>query len=216
MTTALTPRQLFDTLFIALEDWYPDTNELIRSMTEDERLGIDKLFDSIMKNDQSGRPREDIRANVQDGKLAEYAIARRLRSLGYPVDQNDETVNKESWWDLRVWIYDIGYKLEVKTQKERSESIRFVQTGKDAPIFTSHWDRVHALIVLLPCGEMRPEGMGGGKNFGLWGVFDPSIVSGYGPYAKPLTSRKGVQIMLDQVPPHLKRVTKCPAQGVRG
>jgi hypothetical protein len=216
MTTALTTAKLLDLLFQALEDWYPDTNELIRTMTDEERLGIDKLFNGIMKNDTSGRNKEDIYDNVQAGKLAEYAISRRLRELGYQVDQNDETVNKESWWDLRVVIDGIGYLLEVKTQRERSESIRFVQTGKDAPVFTSHWNRVHALIVLIPCGEFRPAAMGHGKCFGLWGVFDPSVVSGYGPYIAKLGHRNGVQILIDRLPLHFARITNSPEPGIRG
>lgn len=216
VTTALTTAKLLDFLYEALDDWYPDTNELIRTMTDDERAGIKKLFDSVMKNDESGRDDDDIYGNIQAGKLAEYAIARRLRELGFQVDQNDETVNKEPWWDLRVWVDGVGYKLEVKTQRERSESIRFVQTGKNAPIFVSHWNRVHALVVLIPNGKWRPAAFGHGTNFGLWGVFDPSVVSSYGPYVDQLGHRKGVQIMIDRLQPHVSRITKCPAPGVRG
>lgn len=207
---------ILDFLYEALRDWYPDTMELIKTMTDEERASAEALAARILERGTHRSP-EQVLDNVQGGKLAEFAVMRRLRQLGCRVEANNEALTKERHWDLKLWLPGIAepYLLEIKTQKQRTESVRF--TAKDeTPVILSHWAKCHAIIVLVPAGEFRPAWAGGGKHFALWCVLDPKVVSAYEPYRKDLDSVPGAQIMIDRLTPAVARITDAPAPGIRG
>jgi hypothetical protein len=200
---------ILDILNLALRDWAPDTNAVLQSLTETERIEIALLAEEAFQRSTGNRTKEQVLVDCQNGKMGEYAIIRHLQAQGFEVEQNIETITKEHWWDLKLHLDGQSYNIEIKRQTQRSRSINFTRP-QSLDTMCQSWRQLHAIIVWVPEGEWRPS-FGGGKSMSCWCILSNEVLNPTNGLFRKLDFKPtGFCFHLADIPATLSRVLELP------